>query len=232
MSRRTIAGAALAVALVAAGCNGDDESTPTTLAPQTNPPITDSSSTVEPTVDTDAPASTSTSATPPTTAPPPTTTEPEVVTVTSTSDVPPTTQPGEPDWTAIIQGFYDTLDDIQAAPDSTRIDELCAPGSPCRNTLGAQIEALERDGWRVVDVSRTLVSDGALAGTPDDVPLSESQLAIVRAQLSSAGGDPGRIIDANGETLFDIDPSPLPDIPTNYIVQRHSDGTWRLFEIL
>ena len=237
---RPVALTLTALALVAA-CAGDDDSTvPSTFAPATSPPLVTlppelttttvrtsdstmaSSSTVEPSVDV-APSTTS--------ADPGSATSSSVVTVTTIDDAPPSTAPGEPDWVAIVQGLYDTLDEINADPSIDRIDDFCVDvQSPCRDVQGAQVEALVRDGWRVVDVPRTIVTNAELTFTADGKPPRDSTLVALEID-TEAPQDGGQIVDSNGDVLFEIAVEPTSGRVITWFVRHMGDDTWRVFEI-
>lgn len=234
---RRLAVVLLVPAMVLTGCSGgdDDVASSTTFAPPlTNPPLPTSPTSDEPSDD----ESTTTSTGPVDTTSPDTTPEEgssttsSTVTVTSApDDTTATTQPDEFDWVAIVQGLYDTLDDINADPDVLRIDEFCVDvESPCRDVQGAQVEALVRDGWRVVDVPRTEVLRAEFTATADGKAPLESTLVILEVELMPAQ-DGGQVIDADGTVLFEITADDSASIRANWLV-RHIDGVgWRVFEI-
>ena len=220
----------LPLALVAVACNGGDDTAPTTLPPQTSPPLPTTPPELT-TVDStsDSTGSTTTTGLTTTTSGDGTTTS-STMTVTTVDDTTVTTQPGEPDWVAIVQGLYDTLDDINADPSIERIDEFCVDvESPCRDEQGAQIEALVRDGWRVVDVPRTEVVAASLNFTADEEPPLVSTLVAVDVELGPPT-DGGRILDSDGNLLFEIVVEPSDGRET-WFMRHLGGGEWRVFEI-
>lgn len=151
--------------------------------------------------------------------------------MTSTTADTTTAEPDEFDWVDIVQGLYDTLDDINADPDISRIDEFCVEvASPCRDTQGAQVEALVRDGWRVVDLPRTEVIDAEFTATADGRSPLASTLVILAVELAPAE-DGGRVVDADGTAVFEITADGAVGVRANWLI-RHIEGVgWRVFEI-
>ena len=225
----------LVPAMLVAGCSGDDDvASSTTFAPPlTNPPLPTSGSTSGEMSEEDVTPSSvgSTDSTPPSTTPDEgTSTTSSTVTMT-TDDTTATTQPDEFDWVAIVQGLYDTLDDINAAPAVSRIDEFCVPvESPCRSAQGAQVEALVRDGWRVVDAVPIPVKSVTLKTTVDGRPPAESTLVVLDVTIGPSEGSVGQIVDANDNVLFDIDADEDGGTET-WFVRRGTGGSWRVYEI-
>ena len=238
---RPVALTLTALALVAA-CAGDDDSTvPSTFAPATSPPLVTlppelttttvrtsdstmaSASTVEPSVDV-APSTTS--------ADPGSATSSSVVTVTTIDVTPPPTAPGEPDWVAIVQGLYATLDDINADPSIDRIDEFCVDvQSPCRETYGAQTQSLIDAGQRIVDVVPTPVEAVELRTTADGQPPDLSTLVQLDVTIGPQSGSLGKIVDAQGEVVFDIRSDSDGEQSIAWFVRNVPDRGWRVFEI-
>ena len=235
---RRLAVVLLVPAMLIAGCNGgdDDVASSTTFAPPaTNPPLPTSSTMGEASGE-DDPTTTSTDSvdtTAPTTSDAVTTsTSSSMVTVTTApDDTTVSTDPDEFDWVAIVQGLYDTLDDINAAPDVSRIDEFCVVvESPCRSAQGAQVEALVRDGWRVVDIPRTEVLAASFVATADGKPPLESTLVILAVELAEAE-DGGQVVDADGTVLFEITAGDGLGGPASWFVRHIAGVGWRVFEI-
>ncbi len=232
---RRLAVVLLVPAMLVAGCSGDDDvaSSTTFAPPETNPPLPTSSTMGEVSGEdaTTAPESADTTA-PTTSAAVTTSTSSSMVTVTTNpDDTTPTTDPDEFDWVAIVQGLYDTLDDINADPDVLRIDEFCVPvESPCRSAQGAQVEALVRDGWRVVDAVPIPVTSVALKTTVDGRPPAESTLVVLDVTIGPSDGSVGQIVDANGNVLFDIEADEDGGTET-WFVRRGTSGNWRVYEI-
>ena len=196
MNARIISVAAL-LAFVAVACSGDDDtatsstravsstSTPTSVAPST----TSQSTTTTPT-STQAP--TTTAATVPTTGP-----------STSASTAPPTTAAGDIDWRTIVEALGQRRQELYAAPDVSRIPEVCGAETPCADQLEAQIGDLANKGWRVEGASPYTVVDARVeAFDGDTVEASAIVTLIVVVQRPSTGG---QIVDSSGTVVADVE---------------------------
>lgn len=230
MSRRLAVVFLFSMVLLPACTGDDDAATSTTFAPpSTNPPL---------------PTTTATTTTETTTTTPTTTDPPAVATTveTSTPDSMPgttaattlgsTTSPApDDDWVAIVQGLYDQLADISAAPGTERISEFCVTvESPCREKQGAQIEALVRDRWRVVDPVPIPVLSAMLVTTVDDLDPAESTLVVLDVVVGPRDGVVGTIVDEDGNVLFEVDDETSAPSPVSWFVRFEDDAGWRVFE--
>jgi len=186
---------ALLVSLVvlAAGCSGGDDGADTTSV-STRPVVITTTS--------DPPSTTSAPVT--TTA----TTQPSSTPSTTTTDAP-TTAPttvstDQTDWASVVQTLGQRRQDLYAAPDVSRIREVCAEESPCAEQLDVQLADLANKGWHVVDADPYTVVRAELEdfdGESLDTALVVT--VVVEVQRPANGGS---IVDSSGAVVAGIDP--------------------------
>lgn len=207
-----------AIALLAAGCSGDGNAANTTAPTFTT---TDATS---PTTSATSTTTTSTSTTSTTS----TTTTPLTVTTPSTAPGPSIGGPVDSeDWVVTIQSLLDTRDALNAAPDPTRAGEVYFPGLERWQVFENQLTNLQKDGQRTVDVDPTTVLNAERTFySPDSGDGLENVLVKVQIRL---GANFGRIVDANGATVFEIVPETTPPdgiITAQYSLGRSKGGPW------
>jgi hypothetical protein len=207
-----------AAALVVTACNDDHDKT----TDSTN--VTDSTSTSGATIDAPTTSSTSTTTTVTTRS---TTTSTKLLTVTTPSTGPPGTGPIESeDFVSVIQGLLDRRDQINSAPDPARAGEVYA-GGPRYFTFENQLATAQQAGQRTVDVDRTIVLSAEVVKVLPSDELGEFvEVAVVQQYPANWG----RIVDADGNTVFDLVPDPRPAEPTvevRYTLNRPPAlGSW------
>ena len=218
----------LPLALVAVACNGGDDATPTTLPPQTSPPL--------PTM----PPELTTVATEPTSTEPSVTTEPDVTTTTATpaptttttlADTTATTQPGDPDWVAIVQGLLDVLVELQGAPDAARVTEFCFDAeNDCQNIQGEAIRQYDEEGWRTLDFPSEVVLSAELSATQGDQPLDEAGFVVVLVTTGPQDFSNTRVVDSSGELVFTMN-ADGDGGRGQWLLARNDAGAWRVISI-
>ena len=222
-NRLTTAAILLGVLSACSGSGSADETTaPTTIATT----ISDTTAT-DPTTavtTTTGPIPTSTPSTTLVTVTTPTTTEPSP---TATND------PTDPDWLAIVTALSLTIGDLQANPDPQRISEYCAPDSPCFNEQGSSIVTLAESGWHTVDRPPFPVVSAELTATLDDLPIAEAPLVVVRVTREVIDVGDARVVDANGELVYEIVVDDVPGTLSRSLwsLVRIDTGDWRVFDI-
>jgi hypothetical protein len=206
MRRRLTAVAAIPVLLflLAAGCSDDNTDTARSSTPSASTsPSSD--------VSTSPPSTHATS--PPTTSPPTsaatTTSEP---TPTTTATIAPTTEPGQTEnWVAIVQGLENTRTALYEAPDPARASEMCAVNSTCEEQLHAQFTDMVNKGYRVVDSPpMEVVSADVVPNSYEGASVAESIVVSVDVEFRIPQGAAGRVVDAAGNTVFNLEYTPPP----------------------
>jgi hypothetical protein len=212
-----------AVTVLVTACNSDDDTsaTSTDAAPST----------------TAAPPSTAPSTSAPTTTSAPSTFAPTSTTATTASPsssaaptVPPTTVDGEIDWRAVVEALGQRRQELYAAPDVSRILDVCGDQTPCFDQLDAQIGDLASKGWHVEGASPYVVLDARAEGFDgDSIETSTVVTVIVTVERPTAGG---QIIDSAGEVVADVEPETPEGVNTENrtILGRSGPGgdEWRI----
>jgi hypothetical protein len=185
----------VSLAILAASCSGDDDgndttsvsTTPVTTSAATDPPVTVSTTMVATTATTPQPTTTSGSTTAA-----PTTTPPTTISTDQT------------DWASVVQTLGQRRQDLYAAPDVSRIREVCAEDSPCAEQLDVQLADLSNKGWHVVDADRyTVVSAELEDFDGDSLETALVVTVVVVVQRPATGGS---IVDSSGAVVAGIDP--------------------------
>ncbi|MGE0304261.1 MAG: hypothetical protein AB7N61_14825 [Acidimicrobiia bacterium] len=225
ITRRFLILATLTVAVTA--CSGDDDTsaTSTDVASSTTSPSSSTSSS------TSAPTMSPTSSTAPTSSAPSSTTAPTSSSPTSiASTAPLTTVEGDIDWRAVVEALGQRRQELYAAPDVTRILEVCGDQTPCFEQLDAQIGDLANKGWHVEGASPYVVLDVRVEGFDgDSIETSNVLTLIVTVERPTAGG---QILDASGEVVADVQPETPEGVNTENrtILGRSGPGgdEWRI----
>lgn len=218
-------GHAAIVALTLTACSSDDTSDQSATTTET------------PTSVATTPAPTTSAPNPPTSAPP--TTNKATTSSTTTTEVAVTTPQtsstiaGAPDWVAIITALSTTLNDIQSAPDVSRVTEYCIIDTACYATHLAAIQQLVDNGWRTVDRPVYPVLSAELASTVDDQPVETSPFVVIRATVEITEPGNARIVDADGSTVYELVPDDEPGTQSVslWTLARDDSGQWRAIDI-
>jgi hypothetical protein len=200
--------AVAAVMLAATACSGDNGAIndSTTVPPSTSV----NGITTEATNDSSTPAS---SSSPPSVASSAVTTSTTLLTVTTPPTAATTVVPApieSVDWVGVVQGLLNLRDQLNAAPDPTRAGEVYAGGSLLAS-LEEQLANKQRDGVHDEGVDPTVVVSAEankvfpLAGFGDAV-----EVTVVQQHPQNWG----RVVDANGNVVYELVPDPLPSEPT------------------
>jgi hypothetical protein len=202
------------VIVATSACNGDGETVETTARPSS----TTTTSNVSPT--------TSTS----TTSSPVPSTETTVATPTSPPTSPPGSNPVEnEDFVAVVQDLLDLRLAIDGSPDPTRAQEVYVNGSQNWQYFENQLANKQRDGLRTVEQDRTLVLSALVGSVPPETSFAEFVEVVAVQQYPTNWG---RIVDGDGNTVFDLVPDPIPAEPTvevRYTLARPLEGgPWRI----
>ena len=172
------------VFLAATACNGDD--------PAATPSSSTSVTTTTEFVTTTEPIATTTSTTPPTVTP----TDP---TTTATS----TTITTDENWQAIVQTLGQRRQDLYAAPDVSRIGEICGGDTPCFDQLNVQLADLANKGWRIQGSDPYVIVSASVEKFDGDT-LETSVVVTVIATVARPTNS-GAIVDANGATVAQVE---------------------------
>lgn len=217
MNQRPIIVTVLLVAVAA--CSGDDAASTTSLDASTT--VETPSTTVEPSSTTTAPSTTTTSTT---------STSTTNTTASSTSAPPTTTIDSEVDWREVVEVLGQRRQDLYAAPDVTRIPEVCGDASPCAEQLNVQIGDLADKGWRVEGADPYVVLDARVEQFDGDT-LELSLLVTVVAVIERAA-DAGTIVDSTGTEVAVVEPGTEPGFNAQgrFLLGRVGppDDPWRL----
>jgi hypothetical protein len=212
-SLRCVLFGALFLAITA--CNGSSDSTTDTT--DVSASTSNTSTAATPTTDSTGSA-TSTTMSP--------STSTTLLSVTTVSSEPGTAPIDNEDFVAVIQGLLDRRDQINAAPDPARAAEVYS-GGPRFSTFENQLMNAQQSGQRTVDVDPTIVVSAEVTQVLPSDELGEFVEVKVVQQYPSNWG---RIVDASGNTVFDLVPDPLPTEPTvevRYTLNRPPAlGTW------
>ena len=220
----------VSLVVLAAGCSGGDDGADTTSV-STRPVVT--ATTTDPPSTTSAPVAT----TP--------TTQPQSTTSTVTTDAP-TTSPttvstDQTDWASVVQTLGQRRQDLYAAPDVSRIREVCAEESPCAEQLDVQLADLANKGWHVVDADPyTVVSASSRTSTATASTLHWSSRSLSRCSAQPTGArsstrrvpwsrgiDPETDEGVNTENRTTLGRSGPPEDPWRIISQeRIRESAW------
>lgn len=198
---------AAVVVLAATACNGDDGA----ITESTTVPASTSTkeTTTETTSETPTPSS---SSSPPSVAPRSTTTSTTLLTVTTpataATSLPPPIE--SVDWVGVVQGLLDLRDQLNAAPDPTRAGEVYAGGALLAS-LEEQLTSKQRDGVHDEGVDPTLVLSAQVTNV---VPLAGFGDAVEVEVVQQHPQNWGRVVDANGNVVYELVPDPPPSEPT------------------
>jgi hypothetical protein len=218
MNHRPIIVMVLLVAVSA--CSGDDAASTTSLDASTT--VGPTSTTVEPSSTTTAPSSTTTTTT--------TSTSTTNTTASSTSTPPATTTDSEVDWSEVVEVLGQRRQDVYAAPDVTRIPEVCGDASPCAEQLNVQIGDLADKGWRVEGADPFVVLDARVEQFDGDT--LESSLLVTVVAVIERAADAGTIVDSNGTEVAAVEPGTEPGFNAQgrFLLGRVGppDDPWRL----
>ena len=203
----------LALVVIAfAACSSDESTEPTTAVDSTTSASVESTS-IPPT---------STSSTQPATS--------ADVTTTPASDVPTTTVDAEVDWRQVVETLGQRRQDLYAAPDVSRILEVCGDGTPCAEQLNVQIGDLSDKGWRVEGADPFTVLDARVEQFDGD-SLETSLLVTVVAVIERAE-IAGTIVDEAGTEIAAVEPETEPGFNAQgrFLLGRVGppDDPWRL----
>jgi hypothetical protein len=173
--------------LAFAACSSDEGTEPTTAIDTTT------SETVE---STSIPNATTSSTSPTTSAD---------VTTTSAPDAPQSTvDAGVVDWRQVVETLGQRRQDLYAAPDVSRILEVCGDGTPCAEQLNVQIGDLADKGWHVEGADPFTVLDTRVEQFDGD-SLETSLLVTVVAVIERAESA-GTIVDESGTEIAAVEP--------------------------
>ncbi len=152
------------------------------------------------------------------------------VTTTPTSDVPTSNVGAEADWRQIVETLGQRRQDLYAAPDVSRILEVCGDGSPCAEQLNVQIGDLADKGWRVEGADPFTVLDARVEQFDGD-SLETSLLVTVVAVIERAE-IAGTIVDEAGTEIAAVEPETEPGFNPQgrFLLGRVGppDDPWRL----
>lgn len=193
----------LALALLALGaCNGTDNAADTTATAPTS--STTAGTTDAPPASTTISTTTSVSATTSTSS----TTSSTLLTVTT----PPTsaTTPSSPiesvDWVNTLQDLLDLRDQLNAAPDPTRAGEVYAGGALLAG-LEEQLANKQQDGVHDEGVDPTVVLTAQVGRVFQLTGFGDAVDVTVVQQYPQNWG---RVVDAEGNVVYELVPDPLP----------------------
>lgn len=211
MTRRCRAGLAAlsfaAAAAITAGCNGDDDVADTTVAAPTT----------EETTTTMAPITTVTETTTTTTAFATTTTTtsiPDTTLVTSSTATTSLSTITATDWRSIVETLYRRRQGLFAAPDASRVGEVCSTQSECEASLLDQIATLAANAQHVEGDEPAVVRSAEVL----DVQPDTTSPALVTISIVYVVGPEHRIVDSAGNTVFDVTPTEAPGTELNLTV--------------
>lgn len=206
-SPQTFRLAVAAVILAATACNGDNGAitTSTTVTASTSATVT----TTETPTESSTPSS---SSSPPSIASAPTTTSTTLLAVTTPATAATTLPPPieDVDWIGVVQGLLNLRDQLNAAPDPTRAGEVYAGGSLLAS-LEEQLANKQRDGVHDEGVDPTVVVSAEVTKV---VPLAGFGDAVEVTVVQQYPQNWGRVVDANGNVVYELVPDPVPSEPT------------------
>lgn len=189
------------LALAAAGCSSGGNT-----ADSTAPTATTTIASTTPATTTTSTSSSITS--PSSTSQPPTTSAP----TTAASTQPPMTAADPTDWATVVQTLGQRRQDLYAAPDVSRIGEVCAAQSPCAEQLNVQLADLASKGWRVVDADPYTVASADLEDFDGDSP--DTALVVTVIVVVQRPGTGGSIVDSSGAVVAGVDPETVEGVNT------------------
>ena len=208
----------LAVLLTLTACSSDN--------PKTAPSTTTSPATAESTKTTSAPSTTTTSTT---TVDASTSTSATATTEPVTTD-PSTTIAGEVNWLTVLQTLGQRRQDLYAAPEVSRIPEVCGDQSQCADQLNVQLGDLAKKGWRVAGADRYVVLDARVEkfdGGTLDTSLLVTVVVVIRRPANA-----GTIVDSSGSLIADVQAQTTPghNARGRFLLARvgPADDPWRL----
>ena len=103
------------------------------------------------------------------------------------------------DWASVVQTLGQRRQDLYAAPDVSRIREVCAEESPCAEQLNVQLADLASKGWRVVDADPYTVVSAELEDFDGDTLDTSLVVTVVVVVQRPANG--GSIVDSSGAVV-------------------------------
>jgi hypothetical protein len=109
-----------------------------------------------------------------------------------------------------MQDLLDLRDELNAAPDPTRAGEVYA-GGRLLASLEEQLANKQRDGVHDEGVDPTIVLS---ADVTKVFPLEGFGDAVEVRVVQQYPQNWGRVVDANGNVVYELVPSPLPTEPT------------------
>jgi len=152
------------------------------------------------------------------------------VTTAPTSDVLTSTLGAEVDWREVIETLGQRRQDLYAAPDVSRILDVCGDGSPCAEQLNVQIGDLADKGWRVEGADPFTVLDARVEKFDND-SLETSLLVTVVAVIERTE-IAGTIVDEAGTEVAAVEPETEPGFNAQgrFLLGRVGppDDPWRL----
>lgn len=200
------------IVLAVAACSSDEGTESTTAIDTTTSEIVESTS---------IPPDTTSSTSPTTSAD---------LTTTSASDAPTSTVGTEADWRQVVETLGQRRQDLYAAPDVSRILEVCGDGTPCAEQLTVQIGDLADKGWRVEGADSFTVLDARVEQFDGD-SLETSLLVTVVAVIERAEFA-GTIVDESGTEIAAVEPETEPGFNAQgrFLLGRVGppDDPWRL----
>ena len=108
----------------------------------------------------------------------------------------------------MVEDLGQLRQDLYAAPDVTRIPEVCGEGSPCAEQLDVQIGDLADKGWRVEGADPVVVLDARVERFNGDT-LETSLLVTVVAVIERAE-NAGSVVDSSGSEVAAVEPGTEP----------------------
>ncbi len=152
------------------------------------------------------------------------------VTTTSAPDAPTSTVNSEVDWRQVVETLGQRRQELYAAPDVSRILEVCGDGTPCAEQLNVQIGDLADKGWRVEGADPFTVLDARVEQFDGD-SLETSLLVTVVAVIERAE-IAGTIVDESGTEIAAVEPETEPGFNAQgrFLLGRVGppDDPWRL----
>jgi hypothetical protein len=138
------------------------------------------------------------------------------------------------DWVTVVQGLLDVRHELFATPDPARVGEVYDPLSPQWPALTENLTNLQKDGQRTADQDPQEVRSVEVLSL---VPPTDQgiEVANLRATIFS-GPNYGRIVNSNGETVFELVPDKprpadgLSAVTVNLV--RTTGSAWRIFNLV
>jgi hypothetical protein len=130
----------------------------------------------------------------------------------------------------VVEVLGQRRQDLYAAPDVTRIPEVCGDASPCAEQLNVQIGDLADKGWRVEGADLFVVLDARVEQFDGDT--LESSLLVTVVAVIERAADAGTIVDSNGTEVAAVEPGTEPGFNAQgrFLLGRVGppDDPWRL----